>query len=95
MRLLPKAFRDIDEIFAYIALGKLSPENAKAQTDRIYAALASLSLLPQAHQDRLVGRLVGKGYKHLLVDNYLAVFRINEEDKTVTVVTVQYQGRNK
>ena len=30
-----QAFREIDEIFFYIALEKLSPENAKGQTDRI------------------------------------------------------------
>ena len=33
--LYPKAYRDIEEIYAYIALEKLSPENAKGQTDRI------------------------------------------------------------
>ena len=37
--LYPRAFRDIDDIYAYIALEKLSPENAKAQTDRIWDAI--------------------------------------------------------
>ena len=27
-------------------------------------------------------------------DNYIAVFRIDEAEKTVYVVTIQYQGRN-
>lgn len=40
--LYPKAFRDIDDIYAYIALEKLSPENAKGQTDRIWDALRTL-----------------------------------------------------
>lgn len=34
--LYPKAFRDIDSIYAYIALEKLAPENTKSQTDRIF-----------------------------------------------------------
>ena len=34
--LYPKAFRDIDDVYAYIAFEKLSPENAKGQTDRIW-----------------------------------------------------------
>ncbi len=92
--LYPKAFRDIDSIYAYIAMEKLAPENAKGQTDRIWAAIESLSCSPSAHQDRLIGKFAGKGYKQLLIDNYVAIFRIDELQKTVYVITVQYQGRN-
>ena len=31
---------------------------------------------------------------YLLVDNYVAIFRVDVANKTVYVVTVQYQGRN-
>ena len=43
--LYPKAFRDIDDIYAYIAFEKLSPENAKGQTDRIWDAIRTLELV--------------------------------------------------
>ena len=92
--LYPRAFRDIDNIYAYIALEKLSPENAKGQTDRIWAAIETLDSYPSSHQDRLVGKYAGRGYKQLLIDNYVAIFKIDEQRKTVYVVTVQYQGRN-
>jgi len=92
--LYPKAFRDIDNIYAYIALEKLSPENAKGQTDRIWDAINTLEQMPEAHQDRLVGRYAGKGYKQLIIDNYIAIFKIDKVAKKVYVVTVQYQGRN-
>ena len=92
--LYPRAFRDIDNIYAYIALEKLSPENAKGQTDRIWAATETLDSYPSSHQDRLVGKYAGRGYKQLLIDNYVAIFKIDEQRKTVYVVTVQYQGRN-
>ena len=36
----------------------------------------------------------GRGYKHLLIDNYMVIFKIDEQNKTVHVVTVQYPGRN-
>lgn len=94
VRLNAKAYKDIEDIFTYIAIEKLSPENAKGQTDRIYKALKSLEKFPQAHQDRLEGRYIGKGYKQLLIDNYIAIFRIDETKKIVYVVTVQYQGRS-
>ena len=92
--LYPRAFRDIDDIYAYIALEKMTPENAKGQTDRIWDAIKSLEQLPESHQDRLVGRFAGKGYKQLIVDNYIIIFKIDKEQNRVYIVTVQYQGRN-
>ena len=52
--LYPGAYRDIDDIYAYIALEKLAPENAKGQTDRIWDALKSLEAFPSSHQDRVI-----------------------------------------
>ncbi|MDO4960220.1 MAG: type II toxin-antitoxin system RelE/ParE family toxin [Prevotellaceae bacterium] len=92
--LYPKAFRDIEDIYTYIALEKLSPENAKGQTDRIWNALRTLEQMPEAHQDRLVGRYAGRGYKQLIVDNYIVIYKIDKVARKVLVVTVQYQGRN-
>ena len=89
-----RAYRDIEDIFAYIALEKASPENAEKQTSRIWAALKKLEVFPQSHQERLEGRYAGKGYRQLLVDNYIAIFRIDEAKKIVHIVTVQYHGRN-
>ena len=94
VKLNPRAFRDLDDIFAYIALEKLSPENAKGQTDRIKKKLKTLEMFPQAHQERMEGRYAGKNYRQLIIDNYIAIYRIDEETKTVHVVTIQYQGRN-
>ena len=73
----PKAFRDIDDIFAYIALEKLSPEYAKGQTDRIWEALKTLDTFPQSHQERKEGRFAGKGYRQLLIDNYIAIYWVS------------------
>jgi len=92
--LYPKANRDIEDIYKYIAITKAAPQNAKGQTDRIWDAIKALETYPQSHQDRLEGRYAGKKYKQLVIDNYLAIFRIDEITKTVYVVTVQYQGRN-
>ncbi len=89
-----KAIRELDSIYEYIASDKLEPENAKGQVDRIKKAVLGLATFPQSHQERSEGRYAGKGYRQLLIDNYIAIFRIDEEHKTVYVVTIQYQGRN-
>lgn len=92
--LYPKAYRDIEEIYTYLALEKLEPGIAKAQTDRIWDAIGSLESYPESHQDRLTGRYAGKGYKQLIIDNYIAIFKIDKEKRKVFIVTVQYGGRN-
>ena len=90
----PRAYQDIDDIYAYIALEKLAPENAQGQTNRIWEAIGTLSHFPSSHQDRLEGRYAGKGYKQLVIDNYIAIYKIDEKTKSGYVVTVQYQGRD-
>ncbi len=92
--LYPKAYRDIDDIYAYIAFEKLSPENAKGQTDRIWTAIKSLERFPEAHQERLNGKYAGNGYKQLIIDNYIAIYKIDKNARRVYVVTVQYKGCN-
>ena len=90
----PRAIRELDHIYEYIANEKLAPENAKGQIDRIKKAIFNLDTFPQSHQERNEGRYAGKGYRQLRIDNYIAIFRIDEPLKTVYVVTIQYQGRN-
>ena len=90
----PRAIRELDNIYEYIANEKLDPENAKGQVDRIKKAVLNLDTFPQSHQERNEGRYAGKNYRQLLIDNYIAIFRIDEPQKTVYVVTIQYQGRH-
>ncbi len=92
--LYPQALRDLDDIYSYIAYVKFSLENARNQTNRIRIAISKLQFMPYAHQDRIEGIYAGKGYKQLLIDNYMAIYKIDEENKIVYIVTIQYQRRN-
>lgn len=94
VKILPSAMRELDRIYDYIASEKLAPENAKGQVDRIKKSILSLDTFPQSHQERNEGRYARKGYRQLLIDHYIVIFRINEPQKAVYVVTIQYQGRN-
>ena len=94
VKINPKAIRELDGIYEYIANEKSAPENARKQTARIKKAILNLDTFPQSHQERNEGRYAGKSYRQLLIDNYIAIFRIDEANKIVYVVTIQYQGRN-
>ena len=94
IKINPKAIRELDQIYAYIANEKLVPETAKAQVDRIKQTILSLAIFPQSHQERNEGRYSKKGYRQLLIDNYIAIFHIDELHKTVYIITIQYHGRD-
>lgn len=94
VKINPRAIRELEHIYEYIASERSAPENAKGQVDRIKKAVLSLDAFPHSHQERNEGRYAGKGYRQLLIDNYIAIFRIDELHKTVYVITIQYQGRN-
>ena len=94
VKILPKAATELDEIYAYICYSKLAPEVAKKQINRIKESIIDLGLFPKSLQERLEGCFAGKGYRQLLVDNYVVIFRIDENQKIVYVVTIQYYGRN-
>lgn len=84
----------MEEIYRYIAIEKQVPENAKSTNRQNLESDKKLETFPGSHQDRLEGKYAGKGYKQLLVDNYMAIYKIDETEKTVYVITVQYQRRN-
>lgn len=91
IKINPKAIRELDNIYSYIANDKSAPENAVGQLKRIRKAILSLNIFPQSHQERTEGRYAKKGYRQLLVDNYIVIFRIDETNKTVYIITIQYQ----
>ena len=59
----PRAIRELDSIYEYIANEKLASENAEGQDARIKKAILSLDTFPQSHQERNEGRYAGKGYR--------------------------------
>ena len=90
--LLPRAYREIDEIFGYIANDLTEPETALKMVDTIEAAILSLEQMPHRCAVRSHGIYASKGYRQLFVKNYAVIFRIDEENHRVVIVTVRYSG---
>jgi hypothetical protein len=45
-------------------------------------------------KERTVGAYANKGYRQLFIKNYTVIYRIEEVEKRVIVVTVVYSRRN-
>ena len=90
VKLMERALHDLDSIYDYIAHTLLEPWTALNLVDRIENALLSLAMNPYRCPERKHGVYANRGYRQLFMENYTAVFRINEAKKTVIVVTVRY-----
>lgn len=90
VKLTDRALRDLDRIYAYIAQNLQEPELAWKLVDRIEAGILSLETMPYRCPERKVGAYAFRGYRQLLIQNYVVIFRVDEIQKQVIVVTVRY-----
>ena len=92
--LLAGAKRDLDGIYSYIANTFLEAGTAAKMLDALEAGILSLEQLPYRCAERKHGRYANQGYRQLFVRNYTIVYRIDEKQKRVIVVTVRYSRSN-
>ena len=90
VKLMSRALKDLEGIYNYIAHTLLEPETALNLVNRIEDAILSLDTMPYRCPERKHGAYANRGYRQLFVENYTVVFRINEAQKMVIVVTVRY-----
>lgn len=74
---LPIAVADLDDIFIFVADN--SPQAAMELIDRIDASIAGLESFPEMGLIAKPPRLARKGYRVLIVDDYL-VFYVLQDD---------------
>ena len=94
VKLTPRAASDIDEICRYIADEFKAKEAAEEHARLLQEAVLGLAEMPYRGAERRVGAFADKGYRQLFVKNFTAVYRIDESNKTVIVVTVKYSRSN-
>ncbi len=90
VKLLPRAFRDIDQAYDHIAEESKTPETAKNMVDEIEKAMLSFDRYPYRGAERKVGVYGNRGYRQLFVKNLTVLYRIDEKVKAILIVTVRY-----
>ena len=90
VKLMPRAYRDLDEIEHYIACELSEPETALNLIHEIEEAILGLTHFPQRGARRKIGRYAEKDYRQLFVKNYTIVYRIDNVHKWVIIVTIRY-----
>ena len=90
LRFTPKGEEDLDEIYGYI-FGTLSATIAADKlVDHMENAIMCLKEYPFSCQYVLDEPLKARGYRKLIVDNYLVFYQVNEDKKKVVIVRILY-----
>ena len=90
VKITGKALADMEAIYDYIASSLQSPDTAMGQYDRIAAAIESLGTFPERCKLFDSEPVRSHGIRLLLVDNYSAVYVVDETE--VTVLRVLYSS---
>lgn len=90
VKLYARAYRDMEDIYAYIANNLHDPNTAQNIIDEIENAVFSLELMPERGAVRRSGIYANRDYRQLFVGNYIIVYRVKKEEKQVHIVTVRY-----
>lgn len=94
VKLLPKAYRDIDQIYRYIKEEFKEPTTAENTIKSIEKTILGLEYHPRRGTERKVGVYANRGYRQLFMKNFTIVYRIDEKMKFVIIVTVKYSRGN-
>ena len=90
VKLLPRAYRDLDDIYSYIAEILIEPGIAVKLVDSLGEAIFGLESMPHRGALRKTGAYANKGYRQLFVGNFTVVYRVEEVKKMVLVITIRY-----
>ena len=79
-----EALQDMEDIYNYIALDLLSPENAMGQYNRIADEILALDVFPQRYRIMDKKKKKNMELRRMIVDNY-SVFYTIRADKVIVI----------
>lgn len=94
LEVLPVAKEDMVEIVGNISKDLKNPAAANTLSDALFAAMESVTEFPYANPAYVPIRPLRFEYRKLMVKNYLMLYRVDEQKKTVTVSRVIYAKRD-
>lgn len=90
VKLTTRAMRDLDSVYSYIAHNLAEPMTAENLLGELENQILSLEQMPYRCPERHTGMYANKGYRQLMVKNYTVIYRVNQSERQVIIVTVRY-----
>lgn len=92
VKLYPRAYRDLDEIYSYISIKLMEQGTADNMITALEDAIFSLEQLPERGSIRRTGAYANQGYRQIFVKHYTIIYRVHKEMQEVQIVTVRYSS---
>jgi toxin ParE1/3/4 len=89
IRMTPKANDDLDEIYSYIAEDLYNQSAADNLMEKIETNIMRLKDFPFSCSFVTDEMLKDRGYRKLIVENYIAFYLVREEEMQVVVMRVK------
>lgn len=90
VKLYPRTYRDLDEIYSYIAVNPAETDTAEKMVTALENEIFSLEQFPERGSIRRVGAYANQDYRQLFVKNYTIIYRVHNDKQEVHIVTVRY-----
>ncbi len=94
LKFTPKAYEDIEEIYNYISGSLFAEVAANNLLEKIEERVMKLEEFPFSCNYVSDEVLKSKGYRKLIVDNYLVFYIIDEKNKKVVIVRILFGAQN-
>lgn len=90
LKFTPAAYEDLDQIYEYISGGLCAADSASRLMENIEKKIVRLQSFPYSCEPVSILALQEKGYRKLIVENYIVFYIVRENDKTVIIMRVIY-----
>jgi len=94
IKFTPLSNMDLEDIFNYISNNLYAQKSADNLIDKIEEHIMKLSDHPYSGAVVIDEILKSKGYRKIIIDNYILFYLVNESDKEVIIMRCIYGGRN-
>lgn len=87
------AERDLDEIYSYISIKLFNDKAAIKLMDNIENAINRLKEFPFSPPPTSDRALKKRGYRKLIIDNYIVFYQVDKTGMKVTIMRILYGAR--
>lgn len=84
------ALADLDGILSYLAVSLANPPAAASFADAVEFCYGTLEQMPLAYEQCRDPHLNALGYRKAVIDHYVMIYRVSEEEKTVYILRFFY-----
>ncbi|WP_068965176.1 type II toxin-antitoxin system mRNA interferase toxin, RelE/StbE family [Desulfosporosinus sp. BG] len=94
LKFTPKASEDLEQIYSYISEDLFADAAAHNLLEKIERNIMKLRYFPYSGSFVLDELLRNKGYRKLVVDNYIVFYLVNELERQVVIMRILYGAVN-